>query len=51
MNDAELTLDELMDVIAVLTHLRCIFPVVHQEEHWTVPGPAVQGSLFSLRVE
>lgn len=40
MNDDELTLDELMDVIAVLTHLRSIFPVVHQEEHWTVPVTA-----------
>ena len=40
MNDEELTLDELMDVIAVLTHVRSIFPVVHQEEHWTVPVTA-----------
>jgi len=40
MNDEELTIDELMDVIAVLTHLRSIFPGVHQEEHWTVPVTA-----------
>ena len=40
MNNEELTLDELMDVIAVLTHVRSIFPVVHQEEHWTVPVTA-----------
>ena len=32
-----------MDVIAVLTPLRTIFPVVHQEEHWTVPGPRCSG--------
>ena len=37
MNDEALTVDELMDVLAVLTHLRSIFPVVHQDEHWTVP--------------
>ena len=40
MDDEELTLDELLDVIAVLTHIRSIFPVVHQEEHWTVPVTA-----------
>ena len=40
MNNEELTLDELMDVLAVLTHVRSIFPVVHQEEHWTVPVTA-----------
>ena len=37
MKDEELTVDELMDVLAVLTHVRSIFPVVHQEDHWTVP--------------
>ena len=40
MDDEELTLDELLDIIAVLTHIRTIFPIAHQEQHWTMPVTA-----------